>query len=380
MNKISRVGIITMHRINNYGSVLQTYATQHILNSLGLYCEVIDYVFPNSYHFHKGYPYSPTSWKHKIAKALNLSSIGRKAKKFDSFRKKNLRLSKTYNTYEELVKMPPTYDLYITGSDQVWNPKHMKGDKAFLLGFTKEKERRISYASSFACNEIPDEYKSTYIKLLSRYQNISVRETNGSNLLKKLLKKESFVALDPTLLLSKYDWEKQFLLDKKNPYHEKRYILLYMLGYAFDPTPYIYHLVKYIQEKYQLEVYSFSPIPKEFKLDKVHIIKEASPRDFLQLFQEAECVITSSFHGTAFAVNFGCSLYSIINDKNGSDDRQSSLLKELNLENCAIPKNTNLDSLPTIEENKTYKSQEQLNALRKESISFLKNSIKEPCY
>lgn len=148
-----------------------------------------------------------------------------------------------------------------------------------------------------------------------------------------MIGKDVPVTLDPTLMLEASEWRN--LIDlKPNKFINQKYILLYALNYAFNPEPYIYDLLFKLQERTGLKIYSFTKLPDNYKGQSVEYIIDSSPIEFLQAFENASYVVTSSFHGTAFAVNFGIPLYSIIAEESSDDDRQVSLLSTLGITNC----------------------------------------------
>lgn len=367
------VGILTMHRVINYGSVLQAYATQKIVEKLGYKATIIDYVYPNKYHmeqkrtpirlllstiYHKLFP---TTYDYRTNKIIR-------------FRKNYLNLSSdSYQTPDELKMKKHPYDIYLVGSDQVWNPIHMKGDGSFLLNFISEHKPKISFSSSFAIKELPNKYIDYYKRALEKFDYISVRENNGKELIKKLTGKNVSVTLDPTLMLEPTEWK--CLMDgKPNKFMNQKYILLYALNYAFNPAPYIYDLLFELQDKTGLKIYSFTKLPENYTGKNVEYIIDSSPIEFLQAFENASYVVTSSFHGTAFAVNFGIPLYSVISDTSSSDDRQSSLLKDLGITNCLITKNSSI-KMPeeVMYERETVKR--KLKELRNQSLNYLTEAL-----
>ncbi len=372
-NNEKKVGVITMHRIINYGSFLQTYATQTIIENLGHKCEIIDYKFPNDWHYTNGLENKSTfkSNLSRIVYPLRLTKSHRKMSNIRLAIGKYLNLSSCYQSRKEIKLNPPIYDTYVTGSDQTWNPKHTVGDPTFLLDFAPISARKISFSASLAGNKIDTKYLSVFKQELCKYQNISVRDANGKKLIHDISGKDSIVTLDPTLILNKEQWS-SFGRNRRNKYSDKSYIVFYLITHSFDPTPYIYELLKELQQTTGYKVYSFTKIPEEFNINyedcaDIHV------EEFIQLYENAKYVVTSSFHGTAFAVNFGVPLYSVIDDKNQSDDRQSSLLKALGIENCIVGKGTKFEN---IYPNYVVSMQQQkLNELRERSIVYLKNSL-----
>lgn len=134
-SKIKDLGILTMHRVVNYGSALQAYATQRVIENMGYTCEIIDYMYPNAFQYQRGTSYTPITFKSKVSKFFGLNPYWRKVNKFEKFYRDYFHLSPKYNCPEEINTNPPIYRAYITGSDQVWNPVHTKGDLTFLLDF-----------------------------------------------------------------------------------------------------------------------------------------------------------------------------------------------------------------------------------------------------
>lgn len=327
-----KIGLVTIYHVPNYGSVLQTYATQKVLEQMGHECVVIQYNYRNDAFFAK------QGLKRNKFKEWQLDNIPfLKSCKLNRFRKKHLNFSQKFETYSELEEYDWTsFDCFIVGSDQVWNTKFLLGDPAFLLKFAPDDKPRISLSSSFAMDSLHEDYRELFNLELQRFKALSVRESNGVDIIKKCLgvEKDVLVTLDPTLLLSKEDWLKYIpcsVMQKKRPY-----ILLYMWTYAFEPRPYILRVVEYFQKKMSADVRVLEG-HRELKDLQCPFIDEnkAGVGRFIELFANADLVITSSFHGTAFAANFGIPLISIV--PNGkSDDRQSSLLKKLALEKCIV--------------------------------------------
>lgn len=366
----AKVGILTMHRVINYGSVLQAYATQCVVESMGFDSEIIDYEYPNVFQFERGEMPPRYTWKSRLAKTFGLSARWRKANKFEAFRKEHLRLSHYYASPNEIKAAPPHYDIYMTGSDQVWNPRFTHGDTTFLLDFAMDKPK-TAYAASFAANSLDEHYNEFYRCLLEQYYSISVREEGGRKIIKDLLGKDVPIVADPTLLLNKYEWGK--LIGGK--VETKGYILVYMLDYAFDPTAVIYDVIMRLAKETSLKIVSLGKLDSNKILD-YEIVDDAGPIDFIRLFMEASCIVTSSFHGTAFAVNFGKPLFSVVENEASCDDRQSSFLKSLGLDNCIIKPGSNIDEV-SINSGETKESVDKLYLLRHNSRAYLETALRD---
>ena len=199
------VGIITMHRPVSFGSSLQAYALQRKIESMGYDCEIIDYKYPNRLHYgQKPLSRRMTQFvRFMLNLPLGFPNVIEKIR-FSLFRKRYLKLSSHYyDTAEKLCVAPPEYDVYCTGSDQVWNSLFTKSDTSFLLSFVPENRRKVSYASSFAVDYIKAGYEQTYKKYLSEYSHISVRESSGIRIIKELLDRSAQLVCDPTILLTR---------------------------------------------------------------------------------------------------------------------------------------------------------------------------------
>lgn len=373
---MSTIGIITIHKINNYGSVLQAYALQQVCIDFGYKVEIIDYSFPNQFHFSQE-NYFETSHDRSVTepswiKLLFAYAIIKQHRGIQKFVNQHLNLSQNqYSSPKELQDSPPIYDIYITGSDQLWSPRYCKGDPAFMLHFAPDNSIKISYAASIGSNSIPDTLISSYQKLLSRYESISVREQSGSKLLERLLSREVDVVLDPTLLLNRDEWNN--IATQKRIIKEK-YILCYFLNYTFNAFPYVENFAKEIQNQTGYKIVSVARPPHQLDLNN-HVYKVgADPADFLALIRDAEIVLTTSFHGTAFALNFGKPLFTIVQNKDSSDSRQVNIMQSLGLENQVISIN---DQFPdyTASHYDVETEQATLEKLRATSKRFLITSL-----
>lgn len=371
------IGIITIHKINNYGSVLQAYALQKECEELGYQAEIIDYDFPNDFHRNKAIEKSPNTQSNepKWIKYLYAHAILRQHKGIRNFVERYQHLSeRKYHQVEEFAppKMP-SYDVYLTGSDQLWNPNHCFGDPTFMLHFAPDNALKVSYAACFGVNAIPEDLQIVYKKLLGRYKHISVRENSGANVIRNLIGKEAEVVLDPTLLLDKEDWNG---IATKKRIVKKKYILCYFLNYSFNAFPYVDNLAKEIQKQTGYEIVRVARPPHKLQLSHTTYKIGASPEEFLALIRDAEIILTTSFHGTAFAVNYGKPLFSIVKDRNSSDDRQTSLLHNLGLDAQILAVD---DNYPQVSQAiyDVEVEQEKLNQLRSASKQFLERALKD---
>lgn len=371
---MKKIGLTTIYSVPNYGSVLQTFATQEILKKIGYECFIINYKYPNKWHYNQKDFLRP-SLISKIALFLGLKHHHRKEKKLRAFKKDFFNYTKEYKSLDKLkAENWNCYDAIVVGSDQVWNARFLKGDSAFMLSYIPDSIKKISIASSFALKSLPKSYIDKYKKYLSRFDAFSVREKNGIGIINKQLKikKDVKVLLDPTLLLSKDDWLSH--IPRSNFKKSHKYILFYMLDYAFNPKPYIFNVVNHFAQKYDYKIIAlegFKNMKDDYGIKMINKT-DSSIYEFIDLFSNADLVITSSFHGTAFGVNFGKPLISVI-PNNSEDDRQSNLLKMLCLNQCIIPINTPIESIDPFYN--VEAEQLLLQNKRNESLEWIKKNI-----
>ena len=363
-----------MHRVLNYGSTLQAFALCKAIKGLGYDCEIIDYQYPNQFHKDNRNEKRDT-WSEILFFLLRVRTFilyrGKKQKRrFVSFWKEQIKTSSYYATRNEIFKNPPLYDVYMTGSDQVWNPKCMKGDNVFFCDFVSYKTK-VSYASSFSSSQIPECYKDIYIKGLSSYSYIGVRENNGTKVVKDLINKEATVVCDPTLLLNKEDYIE--LADKSEIKCKTPYILVYSLTYAYNPYPQMDNLIDNIKKQLNIPIIYLHVN----SIDHYHLgssITSAGPNEFLNLFMNATFVITSSFHGTAFALCFEKPFYTIVPSDSSNDSRIISLLENVGAKERAISTNKRIvDKLPIDLDYAEISG--KMSEIRQTSFKFLKEII-----
>ena len=304
-----KIATITCHNVYNYGASLQAYALQRYLSQEGHDVEIIDYkpYYLNSrYNWRhipaesRLYPYKDyvgTQCIYFLLKNRKIyKTIGRK-RKFDDFRQKFLTLTdNTYTSAEELRATPPQADLYIAGSDQIWNTACENGkDAAFYLDFGSDDTRRISYAASFAVSEIAPAYRAFVTKKLQRFDAISVREQTGVRIIRDLsVGRTAEQVEDPVFLLNRQSWEE--ISADITP--QERYVLVY--DFSNDPT--IREHARQIARQLGARLYSLNDFAPLAYAERN--ISDAGPLEFLAWIKNAEFVISNSFHATAFSVLF----------------------------------------------------------------------------
>lgn len=333
--KQNRIGIITYHRAINYGAILQAYALQRKIRELGFESVILDYRsdYLEKRHRKRKMKYCKT-FKDVLRYLLLSKNYNIKHDKFRKFMAQYLKLSAPLYNLNDLERIEEDFDKIITGSDQVWNYKLNNMDEAYFLNFVKDKSKKTSYAASFGINKIPREYRKRYIELLRDFDSILIREKQGAQIINDLLNKEAKVVLDPTLLISKEEW---FKLSCRMPSVNYKYILVY----AFGNSENIINLAKNISKKTGYKIVQITTTYK--KGVKIKYAKAVGPAEFLYLFKNANYIITNSFHGTAFAINFNKEFFTELLPKSmGTNSRIEDILHLFKLEDRIIS-SSNID-------------------------------------
>lgn len=368
-----KVGIITMHKVINFGSALQAYALQKKVEDSGCEADIIDYKYPNAVHKdNHGFIMKSINYLlHCIKCAVMGFPNIRQALRYRKFWRDYFHLSpRHYNTEQDLKVNCPEYDIYMTGSDQVWNSRFTKSDSSFLLEFVVNGKKKCSYSSSFAFDDIPDEYIYLFERNLPKYDKISVREESGVRLVKGIINKDVPVVCDPTLLLTDDEWSD--FSKGARIYTREPYVLAYILAYSFNPFPDVDYIVEEIQRKTGLKVIYLDAGRRDYFKPNSIVVKDAGPKEFVSLFKNAKFVITSSFHGTVFSINFKKPFYSIIKEGN-PDSRIMSILRITGLESrgiCANEKEVSSNNFDYA------KAEDRLEKFRCYSIKYLEECLR----
>lgn len=372
---VKKVGTLTFHIAHNYGAVLQAYALPKAVESLGYHCEIIHYCFPYIYQWGhvecfsellKIYGLVGGTLRFIKRLLLGVYNPASQKNKFEHFIYHTLPLSKiACHSAAELNNLD--YDAILFGSDQIWNSGLTNGiAKEFVGGFAcPEKTKRIAYAASCGRNCFNQEEKECYYPLLGSFSTLSVREQG----LCRSLREDGFpakLALDPTLLLTKYQWQE---LIQAKKYQRIRPQKEYLLVYAFDEDPSIYRLVDTVKELYDLEVCCIAYQTKE-EIKKYHVYTDCGPEEFVALVAGASRVVTTSFHGTAFSILFEKPFYCIPHPT--LHERTDSLLALLDIEDRNCNADTNIVAMKEID---WISVSEKIDRHRKEALAFLKEAL-----
>lgn len=373
MKNNKKVGIITLHRVVNYGSVLQTYALQEKVKELGYIPEVIDYYPERMTKLgmlkrikNKGDKYKKSFIVRTIARIIIFPSYIIRFHTFFSFLNKYIDMSKkTYKDEESVNQENFDYDIYCTGSDQVWNSGwNEKIDHPYFLTFAPDDKKKIAYAASFGKKEL-DSFEIEETKaMLKRYDAISVREKSGVDIINSLGIDNVTNVVDPTLLLSGDEWRKI----SSNRYNGQKYILVYNL----NRNKKIDNYARNLSEKTGLKIVYLSYQLHEFyKKGKM----KCNPRvgDFISLIDNAEYVISDSFHATAFSLNLNTQFVIVYPGKYST--RLQSILELLGIENRVARDENDLDIINNKIDYKEVNS--KVEQMRSQSVSWLKKGLEQ---
>ncbi|MCQ2416657.1 MAG: polysaccharide pyruvyl transferase family protein [Oscillospiraceae bacterium] len=305
-----KVSVITLHSSINYGSVLQTYATQTVLKSVGAEAEFVDYYRPNNTEHHRVREVMSSGGYKKlhdmslgladpVLRQIARKRINRRLIPLKKFLKQYCTLTENaYYSIKELQSNPPMADVYMTGSDQVWNTDwNGKIDRAYFLEYAPEGKKRIAYSASIGKTELNDKEKVAFRQMLKKYDSISMREQSGVEVLESL-GIDSVQVLDPTLMLNRDEWCK---LAVEAPV-KKPFLLVYQLNHNPEMRAY----TEKMAAKLGLELVNIKKAKERQLRAKPGITDIVAPDvgQFIWLFRNAKYVITDSFHATAFSLNF----------------------------------------------------------------------------
>lgn len=391
-----KIGIVTFVKCDNYGAELQAYALQKKLNLLGYDAEVIDLeketgVIEGSFNtyknavinrfkqyglikgFYKIIELAKDKYNSRKALIENAEKAKERHKIFEGFFDYYIRHSDKFYTLEEVrnaQRLP--YDVMIAGSDQIWNYMQTKYlDVFFLMMANRWGAKKISYAASFSINKLPENKKGIYKKYLENMDSISVREITGIDIVKSCSNCNATVVLDPTLLLNRNEWIEY--IGKRNYLPEdKRYVVVYTLS----GSHYIYSLAKKIAKSLGVDVVNIKlGYSKTDGDDNIIHINDAGPQEFISIFSQAAYVITDSFHGTAFSLNFNIPFTTLLNPASNINSRALSILKLTGTESRLIY-DDGTNKVPETLKMDFNQINKIIEKYREKSLNFLNDNLK----
>lgn len=361
----AKIGIVTFAEYNNYGSVLQRYAMQEVLASMGYQGES---VWLSNLKFSK-----KRIWDSLV---YALPRMRERASRFNKFVEDKAPIT-LFQNEEALAAVHEQYAAFIAGSDQIWRNR----SPFFFLEFAANRPK-ISYAPSGICH-MPQEHWPWAREALARFDSISVREKTSADMVEKVAERKATHVLDPTLLLDASFWASQAIAPKS----KKPYVLCYFVQTRTFSLPSMpqassrYHLKLTEEMARQMgarPVY-LCGAPKGVPWRNFSEAAGAGPQEFLGLIRNAEMVITDSYHATLFAIQFQKPFFTLpVKWRDPSYDetrRHRSLLDILGLSSRFLALGA---PMPTREEIPIDFApvNERIAQAREQSLRFLQNALR----
>lgn len=379
-----KIGLCVCYDTKNFGSQLQVLATQEMVQSLGFDYEIIRYKKK----------ITPLFAIQSLPRLLNDSFVQGKIKglkkkqqlkqyplvwekvklrdqRFQEFQKKCFtKLSEPYVGYQHLKKGSQKYDLFLTGSDQLWLPSNL-GSHFYTQEFVPDNKRKIAYAPSFGVSQIPWYQKRRTANYLKRFQYLSTREIAGQKLIQQLTGRVAPVVADPTLLLTRQQWST--LIPEKQVI-DGEYIFCYLLGTNKEHRAIAENLKKNTGLKLVTIPFLDHFVESDLKFGDQQLF-DVDGTDFVNLIRNARYVLTDSFHGTVFSIIYHKQFITLdrfsSSSSNSRNSRIDSLCTSLGLEQRRYAGN-----IMKIDEPIPFELVDQkLEQLRETSICYLREAL-----
>lgn len=364
-----RVGILTFPNSRSYGAALQMYGLYQTCQNLGYDAEIMNYFnhwMKQERHTTNGKELSRSVlWvKRNMSNLLHI----RMKRHFKQFENEMVKYPKSATTdIAQLPVLAKRYGAVICGSDQVWNPDITNKDLSYFLNFCGPETVRISFAPSFGVESLPESYANTVRSELEAFDHLSVREETGKNLIREISGLDAKLVIDPTLLLNADQWQKY---EKRQSQAKGEYILYYTIRSSRTLWKHCLDLARKTNMKI-LRIGS-NMISSQFKKTYgVEYVCDAGPAEWLYLVRNASYVVTNSFHGTAFSVNFRKNFY--VEFSSFTNSRLSNIVNLLGLEERVLWEGMEISPSST----DYSKTESVLPQLVEESTAFLIEALKD---
>lgn len=378
---MKKIGILSVRTIN-YGSILQSYALQYAVGKIDKNNEIINYQKTNIIRqlvrllylplFFDSYVKVKDMLYKRIFRPDLIAFETKKNKAFQRFINSFLIYGQSFKGRTRLIRgTKETYRMVILGSDQVWHPFNY-GAHFFDMSFIPSSVKKIAYAPSFGVSTLPAYQRRHMAKCIENIDYLSVRENSGRDLIKKLTGREAVVVTDPTLLLTKEEWNKV----KAQRMIEEKYIFCYFLGKNINHRAFANKLSERTGYKIVTLPHNCGIIKADWNFGDI-IPEGVGPAEFVSLIANAEYVCTDSFHGSVFSIIFERDWFTFPRfeeSKMSTNSRILSLFQNLGVKDRFIPSDAQItpDMLEDMDFSEITK---RLTAFRAESFKFLKESI-----
>lgn len=378
---MGKIGLVSVS-IHNYGSLLQTYAMQKILDNYGVENDIILFKSDPIKQIYRIFNLSFMKMKMKLYKRKLLTKVfykniyagaAQRDREFSSFKSNYCRFTAKITARDELNEMGKKYEAFVLGSDQVWNPANLEMD-FYTLNFVPSDKIKIAFAPSFGVSTIPEKQINKTKRYLSRIQFISIREKAGAKIIKELIDRDVPVVCDPTALLTVEQWDE---IKSSKIYCSDNYIFCYFLG----ANPLHREFANKLKRLTGYQIVALQHIDEfvEGDLSFGDITPyDVGPQDFVNLISKAKIVLTDSFHGTMFSVYYHKDFYSFPRYIEGKTDstnsRIVSILTLLDIPERLIKGNENVEGC--LQRTIDWESvQTNLNVFRDKSMEYLKDAL-----
>lgn len=320
----TKIVIVTWIGSGNYGTALQSFALHKYLEKKGYKVSILTSIPKFAFkHIIKKILVTIGIFKLKGYIGLNYKSI--KEKKMHRFAAQKYNHCKLYSK-KDIKNLVETTDLFITGSDQIWNTRY-KYDPTMFLDFAINK-KRIAYASSMGISDFPEEHKEPVRKMLNKFSSIGVREESARIAIANLLGRNDVIqVLDPTFLLNAEEWAELVLSATLEIQMPEKFILCYLIGTNNEYKSQLEN----VKKKTGIESVVIIPSDENpfFSIEGAIYYKNAGPLEFVDLINRATLICTDSFHATAISINFNRDFVEFLRFKNTDKDSQNSRIYDV---------------------------------------------------
>lgn len=383
------IGLVTCYFHHNYGSMLQAYATEMIMQQMGLPFQTIACKAPINYMQENKILYIIkklliADWKMRLGKMkierakkenpMFAKNWEIRNKAFDQFAETFFHVSPYCKNREELSKMAENYSAFLVGSDQLWRTDSVEHGY-YTLEWVPDHIRKIAYSTSIGVKEVPWFQVEKNKRFMSRFDHIALREQSACDLVYKLTGRKVPVVLDPTLLFTGDQWLK---IQQQEPLTNGKYIFCYLLG----DNPSQREFIKRVKEKTGYKIVALQQLDDYIPSDE-GFADEApyvGPREFLNYIRNAEYVFTDSFHCSVFSILYKKNFFTFSRfaegAKQSTNTRIDNLLHITGLEERRMTNDKAIEVVVNFKRNFDGVD-EKLNALRKSSMDYLYNAIKD---
>ena len=389
---MKKIGIAAVTYKDNFGSALQTYATQYMFEKMGYDAKIFEIksvhrsIFIKKLIYYAGRIFDPVEAKYLFA---NLMSRSRKKASvasdgyaqnmkirhlmYQDFNKRWNKMLPTGKGWDGLRKQAAEMDAVVVGSDQLWRPSNIVGCY-YTLEFVPDKVKKVAFSTSFGVPELPARLHKHAKRFLSRIEHISVREDSGADIVKRECGRDAKVVCDPTMMLTAEEW--MHIQDKK-PFAEGRYILMYLMGDNPEQRDFVKKLSKMTGYRIigLLHGATYISYDEDVVDEKPYNV---GPSEFVNMVRYAEYVCTDSFHCCVFSILNSRKFFAFRRWPDGSrfsaNDRLYTLLKFTGLERRMLYGSESVENW--VDDIIDYRDVlDKVDQRRKDSLAFIVNAL-----